>query len=777
MKKSILTLLLVLHCALNLTAQNYNPFVSSPSISPSPIPDVQSNGSALFSFTVGNTGSLAMPIQGNQSLKISISLLRGIPNTTGVPSNAVSGSWAQYFSWSYNSQLNVLTGTQTQTLPANDSGTIIVDYLVTSNSTVTSPQNGFNINLAPPPYSAGANLQGDDNINAFTYTVAAVPSGPNYNPFVSSPSINPTPIPDVQSNGSALFSFTVGNDGNLPMPVQGSQSLKISISLLRGIPNTTSAPSNAVSGSWAQYFSWSYDSQLNVLTGTQTQTLPSNDSGTITVDYLVTSNSTVSNPQNGFNINLIPPPYSASANLQGDDNVSAFTYTFATVTGPNYNPFVSSPSINPTPIPDVQSNGSALFSFTVGNDGNLPMPVQGSQSLKISISLLRGIPNTTSAPSNAISGSWSQYFSWSYDSQLNVLTGTQTQTLPSNDSGTITVDYLVTSNSTASNPQNGFNINLAPPPYSAGANLQGDDNINAFTYTVAAVPSGPNYNPFVSSPSINPTPIPDVQSNGSALFSFTVGNNGNMPMSVQGSQSLKISISLLRGIPNTSGALSNAISGSWSQYFSWSYDSQLNVLTGTQTQTLPALDSGSIVIDYLVTSNSSITSPQNGFNINLIPPPYSAGANLQGDDNASAFTYTVPTITGVPNITLGALVNTPSIAVGGNTSINFYINNSGSAPTTGTLIDVIIIKPSDGTLTLNVPAGWSVAANSPSFIRLNSSNIIQPGLANSEILIGTYTHSGVNQTAVKSTNIIAAPGSGGETSTSDNEAGGFIQVN
>ena len=169
--KKIFTLLFFLS-PFALSAQDYNPFVSAASIAPAPMVEAASNGSSMFTFTVGNRGTSTLPVLGTQVLKISITLLRGVPNTLGTPPNGVSGPWAQYFSWNWDPFVKTLVGTQIATLPAADSGTITVDYLVTSNSTSASPQNGYNINLSPAPYSAGTNIQNDDNVSAFSYTTA-----------------------------------------------------------------------------------------------------------------------------------------------------------------------------------------------------------------------------------------------------------------------------------------------------------------------------------------------------------------------------------------------------------------------------------------------------------------------------------------------------------------------------------------------------------------------------------------------------------------------------
>lgn len=129
-----------------------------------------------------------------------------------------------------------------------------------------------------------------------------------------------------------------------------------------------------------------------------------------------------------------------------------------------------------------------------------------------------------------------------------------------------------------------------------------------------------------------------------------------------------------------------------------------------------------------------------------------------------------------PNITLGATSSTSSIQVGGSSTINFRINNLGTLPTTDT-IQVTIGKPTDGTLVLNLPAGWTIVTNNPAIVQIQTTNIIQPGFANSVIIPGVYTHSGLPSSALKNSILLANPGSGGENNSNDNNSGIFIQVN
>src|SRR5207247_336813 len=51
-------------------------------------------------------------------------------------------------------------------------------------------------------------------------------------------------------------------------------------------------------------------------------------------------------------------------------------------------------------------------------------------------------------------------------------------------------------------------------------------------------------------------------------------------------------------------------------------------------------DGGTIIISYKATIPSSFpAAPQNGFNVNVIPPAYTNGSNSTSDDNVSSYTY------------------------------------------------------------------------------------------------------------------------------------------
>lgn len=165
----LLTLLLLLSTSM-LSAQNldgnYNPYVNSGTISPSPLLPLQVNGTGIVSFNIGNTGSDPLEIFTDQFITLTITLSFGEPDNVD-PIAAIGGTSKDYFSWTYNA--GTYTAIQTSVIPANSSGTITIDYKVTSNS--ASPgSNGFNVNITPAPYQIGINSQDDDQVNSYTYT-------------------------------------------------------------------------------------------------------------------------------------------------------------------------------------------------------------------------------------------------------------------------------------------------------------------------------------------------------------------------------------------------------------------------------------------------------------------------------------------------------------------------------------------------------------------------------------------------------------------------------
>ncbi len=176
MYKKILTIIFAAF-ALQADAQNYNPFVVQGQVSPAPMPASEQNGTAQLSFLVGNSGDDMLPLVTNQEMILIITLSRGIPDNAN-PIDALGGTFKSYFNWSYDVPTHTYSGIQNQNLPAALSGgvgNITIAYAATSNSSSGSPQNGFNVNLTPPPYTNGINSVNDDQLSSYTFTNTPLP--------------------------------------------------------------------------------------------------------------------------------------------------------------------------------------------------------------------------------------------------------------------------------------------------------------------------------------------------------------------------------------------------------------------------------------------------------------------------------------------------------------------------------------------------------------------------------------------------------------------------
>lgn len=171
-KKVAVTLITFLLPAVGLLAQ-YNTYVSSPSISPSPLQAVESNGTGVLRFDTGNSGSDTLfPIVDGVTMTISLS--NGVPDTDD-PLDALGGSAASYYSWEYDG--GTYTGTLSTFMPGEFSGNISIDYRVTANSTQSNPQNGFSVSIDPGLFTNG-NPSSDDQTSDYTWTECEVPAAP-----------------------------------------------------------------------------------------------------------------------------------------------------------------------------------------------------------------------------------------------------------------------------------------------------------------------------------------------------------------------------------------------------------------------------------------------------------------------------------------------------------------------------------------------------------------------------------------------------------------------
>ncbi len=170
MRMKVIYSLLISCLAISATAQNpngnYNPYVNSGTVEPSPLWPTEVNGAGVVRFNIGNTGSDPLNVFDDQYITLTLTLSYGAPGNAN-PVDAVGGTAAGLFSWRFNG--DTYSATQVDAIPAGYSGTIEIAYRVTGNS--SSPGlNGFNVNISPAAYQTESNSQDDDAVSSYTYT-------------------------------------------------------------------------------------------------------------------------------------------------------------------------------------------------------------------------------------------------------------------------------------------------------------------------------------------------------------------------------------------------------------------------------------------------------------------------------------------------------------------------------------------------------------------------------------------------------------------------------
>lgn len=183
---------ILLSLSLAVSAQDYNPFVRQGSITPAPLKPAESSGTGTISFETGNTGADTLK---DFKLVINIVLSNGVPDND-IPLSALGGTAAPLFTWEYSAR--TFKGTQKDTIPGKYTGTIVIAYRVTQNSTQADPANGFRAEVKVGPYTSG-NITSDDNTSAYTYTECAPVSPPDIS-SITQPDCN-TPTGNISLSG------------------------------------------------------------------------------------------------------------------------------------------------------------------------------------------------------------------------------------------------------------------------------------------------------------------------------------------------------------------------------------------------------------------------------------------------------------------------------------------------------------------------------------------------------------------------------------------------
>jgi hypothetical protein len=183
MRKILICLVSIFPLAVFGQTGDWNPYVSAGIISPAPLIPVENNGTGTASFNVGNSGSSVLDLMGNpaRAMELTVTLSYGEPDVADPTNQAqviasMSGTFLSYFTWTYNHATKTFSGVQNQNIPGGISavGNINIPYRVTTNSDMALPQNGFNCNLTPPPYTNGVNSTGDDAVSSYTWTSSPI---------------------------------------------------------------------------------------------------------------------------------------------------------------------------------------------------------------------------------------------------------------------------------------------------------------------------------------------------------------------------------------------------------------------------------------------------------------------------------------------------------------------------------------------------------------------------------------------------------------------------
>jgi hypothetical protein len=196
---------------------------------------------------------------------------------------------------------------------------------------------------------------------------SALSFGQTYNPYVNLSSVNPAPLQPAEENGIGTLTFHIGNSGTSELFVPGVSAMLVNITLSKGEPNAL-IPINAIGGTFASKFLWLYDDFTNSYQGLQIAPLAAGSDGTITVSYKVTENSSLAVPQNGFNVNIVPPAYSNGPNSTADDNINKYVYTVTIISGNVFN------DVNGMTDNIVNGNGTnagGLNAVLINNLGNV----------------------------------------------------------------------------------------------------------------------------------------------------------------------------------------------------------------------------------------------------------------------------------------------------------------------------------------------------------------------------------------------------------------------
>lgn len=436
---------------------------------------------------------------------------------------------------------------------------------------------------------------------------------------------------------------------------------------------------------------------------------------------------------------------------------------------PVYNPYVSSPAINPSPLP---SGGTGVFSFILGNSGTDTLAKLSGPKMSVQIDLSKGVPDSDD-PLAALGGTYKDNFTWEFRDKHYI--GTQLTAIPPKASGTITINYRVTSGSRQQNPENGFMATIKPGPYSG--NLTEDDRVSLYTWTECVAPAAPVANtvtqPSCSSPtgSVELTGLPAT---GQWTLTMNPGNE-----KTTGSGSTKLISGLPPGsytftVTDNEGCTSEASSPI---VIEQPPDVPSAPVASTITQPTCDVATGSVVLSGLPTTGTwTLTRNPGGVIITgsgtsntdagLAPGTYSYTVTNLAGCTSSGITVVIRSAPSKPSAPVVGTISQPSCSSATGSVILSGLPGSGEwtitmspggATTTGTGIRTTITGLQPGTYTFTVTNAGGCTSDPSGNVVIN-----QPPDSPSAPVVGTVTQPTCD-VATGSVVISGLPASGGWT--------------
>lgn len=264
-------LLLFMLLAVGANAQTaYNPFTQNIHFAPEPtVAGFQCGTTQTVEFTQGFTTAANATQWQTNPLTVTI-CVTGF-TFTGSASSIVSGSYAQYFDWAYDSFApGCVIGTQNQTLHGVGSNPLFPDPMSSGSIavTLTVPETSpigtilaVNVNLQVPGYMQMFNSAPDDNESVMTQTFCPLMiSGTVYNDRNGDANVNGLPI--SAPDGSPLFANLFDSVGVVvavvPVNANGTYQFlnvnpyttyAVSVGTIPGVIGSI-VPNTSLPGSW-----------------------------------------------------------------------------------------------------------------------------------------------------------------------------------------------------------------------------------------------------------------------------------------------------------------------------------------------------------------------------------------------------------------------------------------------------------------------------------------------------------------------------------------------